>query len=190
MNANLLATVGMSEHQFTRLVTWLDSWIARNEGVSGFVQYGSSAPPRHAAGSAVVSPDRVLDSMTRAFVVVTHGGPGSIMDARARGHVPVVVPRIAALDEHVDDHQVVFTRSLASTGWIHLAETEAALHDHLDNAYLDGSTYRHTSRASREVPAVAPLKDVLVDVTRRRAGFFHVRRARHVIDYYRQRRRG
>ena len=64
--------------------------------------------------------------MGSAAAVVCHGGPGTILGARHRGAVPIVVPRQHRLGEHVDDHQVAFSRRLAADGGgIHLAETEA-----------------------------------------------------------------
>src|SRR6185436_13162298 len=64
-----------------------------------------------------------------AAAIVTHGGPGSIMLATYLGKMPIVIPRRAALGEHVDDHQVAFTARLAEAGTIMLADDEARLHE-------------------------------------------------------------
>lgn len=186
MTASLFAMVGTSEHDFTRLVTWLDTWIIRHEYVDGFVQYGTSTPPAHADGQRTVSREHVLRGIHDAFVVVTHGGPGTIMDARSNGHIPIVVPRSAELGEHIDDHQVLFARRLARSGWIHLAETEAALHQHLDTARKDPSGYRHAERTAHRIPAVEPLNELLDDIVSRPPGFVRPRRFRHLFQYYRK----
>ncbi|HYB25773.1 MAG TPA: glycosyltransferase [Solirubrobacteraceae bacterium] len=54
--------------------------------------------------------EEALDSAT---AVVCHGGAGIISSALAAGRRPIVVPRRAALGEHVDDHQYQLTRKLA-----------------------------------------------------------------------------
>jgi UDP-N-acetylglucosamine transferase subunit ALG13 len=56
--------------------------------------------------------------MAEARIVITHGGPGTIMQARAQGKVPIVVPRQARFGEHVNDHQVDFCKRLAQEGLI------------------------------------------------------------------------
>jgi hypothetical protein len=50
------------------------------------------------------------------------------MDCRRVGLTPFVVPRRQRLGEHVDDHQVLFTRRLAAAGAIRLVDDRATLH--------------------------------------------------------------
>jgi hypothetical protein len=64
------------------------------------------------------------------------------MDARRVGVKPIVVPRRRALNEHVDDHQVLFARRVAEAGYIELVEAEDALRVALDAAIADPSAYR------------------------------------------------
>ena len=64
-------------------------------------------------------PFDVLNAQMRdADVVVTHAGVGSVLCARQAGHVPVVVPRLHRLDEHVDDHQVELVAALGADGHV------------------------------------------------------------------------
>ncbi len=53
-----------------------------------------------------------------ARMVVCHGGAGIISSALAAGRRPIVIPRRAALGEHVDDHQYQLTRKLADDGLV------------------------------------------------------------------------
>ena len=48
--------------------------------------------------------------------------------------MPIVVPRDPARDEHIDDHQQLFSRRLAASGLITVVEDEAALRAALDAA--------------------------------------------------------
>jgi UDP-N-acetylglucosamine transferase subunit ALG13 len=88
-----------------------------------------------AGATAAVAPTRTVemldaaaleDALARARVVVTHGGPGLILEARAYGHRPVVVPRRPDLGEHVDEHQLLFTARLAARGMIQRVEGQDA----------------------------------------------------------------
>jgi UDP-N-acetylglucosamine transferase subunit ALG13 len=136
MTRLVFATVGTDHHQFGRLVDWLDRWLEANveDGVTALVQIGTSPRPRRARSVAYLRYDDMEETMRRACAIVTHGGPGSIMLASWLGKRPIVVPRRAALGEHVDNHQVMFTERLAETGTIALADSEARLHELLSAA--------------------------------------------------------
>jgi UDP-N-acetylglucosamine:LPS N-acetylglucosamine transferase len=77
-------------------------------------------PARWDAPGAQASPhlsrDELEAAVRSAAVVVCHGGAGIISSALAAGRRPIVVPRRAALGEHVDDHQYQLTRKLAEWG--------------------------------------------------------------------------
>ncbi len=47
-----------------------------------------------------------------ARIIITHGGPGSIMLPFIYKKTPIVIPRQSKFDEHVDDHQVKFAKYL------------------------------------------------------------------------------
>ena len=52
------------------------------------------------------------DFVKNARIVVTHGGPCCYIEVVNLGKVPIVVPRLHALGEHVDDHQLEIGREL------------------------------------------------------------------------------
>lgn len=108
MTASVLLLVGTDHHPFTRAVRWADSWAARHPGSVITVQHGLTEPPATARGVGLVPHDVLARMLRDADVVVCHGGPGTIADARTAGHLPIVLPRDPALGEHVDDHQVRF----------------------------------------------------------------------------------
>jgi len=133
----LLVTVGTDHHPFDRLVRWAGAWLDGHPGrLRCLMQTGTSAPPAGGAEwQAYLEYDALQEAMASAAAVVCHGGPGTILGARHMGAVPIVVPRQHRLGEHVDDHQVAFSRRLAADGdEIHLAETGADLHRLLDRA--------------------------------------------------------
>lgn len=121
----VFVTVGTDHHPFDRLVSWIDDWLSSQAptGTDCFVQHGTSAVPAAAAGAEYLPHDEMERRVERADAVVCHGGPGTIVDCLRSGRKPIVVPRRHALGEHVDDHQIRFSRRLQEAGYIHVAET-------------------------------------------------------------------
>lgn len=131
----IFCTVGTHEDPFDRLVGRLDSLAAAGElgGEPVHIQTGyATVVPRACTHEAMMGFDAVQAHMKAARVVITHGGPASIMQALALGKVPVVVPRQAKHGEHVDDHQVRFSRRIADRVIVVLdiEELRSAIVDH------------------------------------------------------------
>jgi UDP-N-acetylglucosamine transferase subunit ALG13 len=131
----VLVSVGTDHHPFDRLLRWVDGWLgAQTDGeVTCLVQYGASHPPRRARGLAYLDHADLSQVMGGAHVVVCHGGPSTIAEARRNGHRPIVVPRNPRLGEHVDDHQERFSRRLADAGMVRLATSREDLVHALDD---------------------------------------------------------
>jgi UDP-N-acetylglucosamine transferase subunit ALG13 len=124
----VFVTVGTDHHPFERLIGWVDAWQASAPAdVSTFVQYGTSARPSVADGAEYVEHDEMERRIAAANAIVCHGGPGTIIDCLRSGTKPIVVPRRHALGEHVDDHQVRFSRRLQAAGYVHVADDEREL---------------------------------------------------------------
>ncbi len=60
--------------------------------------------------------DEMLAAVHRADVVVAHSGTGAALTAMDAGLCPVLVPRLAAHGEHVDDHQLQVAAELDARG--------------------------------------------------------------------------
>ena len=172
----LLVTVGSDHHPFDRLISWVDRWLGdqsdRDVHVNSVVQFGTARPPSHGTPQAFLPHDQLLAYMRSATVVVMQGGPMGILEARAHGRIPVVIPRVRALHEVVDDHQRAFCQALRSTGDLHLAENEGDFRLLLDLALSRPEMFRaaprdSTREVSRSVAAVAGIADGLVATNRR-----------------------
>jgi UDP-N-acetylglucosamine transferase subunit ALG13 len=170
-----VAVVGTDHHPFDRLITWVNGWLMQHpERAAGFyVQSGTASVTPACRSSPYLGVDQLRVLLDQADVMICHGGPESIADAWSRGQVPIAVPRLRQLGEHVDDHQLDFCRRFADLGRVRLAETEADFAGLLDEAARDAGGFRASrdpgSSADEVVARFAMLVDELVSRPRRRA---------------------
>ncbi|MCT1801280.1 MAG: glycosyl transferase [Kocuria rhizophila] len=113
---DIVVSLGTDHHPFPRLVEWLDEALEHLPEVSCLLQHGFTRPSERAMNTHRMPRIELLELYHSAQVVIVQGGPGSILDARLTGHIPLAVPRLAHLGEVVDDHQVAFTRRMVEDG--------------------------------------------------------------------------
>ncbi len=159
------ASVGTQRHPFDRFANWLEPWASARDAHVVF-QHGSSRPIVGAENHQMLPPSRLLELYREVDAVVIQGGAGGVMDARKAGRIPIVVPRNPNDKEHVDDHQIVLNRRLASIGIVHVAESSAELHRLLDGI-ADGTVPSRTARA-RPTAGVAGAVKMLTTLTPQR----------------------
>lgn len=123
----VMVSVGTDHHRFDRLVAWMDDWAGRHPEVRVMIQRGAAPETVNADSAPLVPYDDLRRLFAEATVVVSHGGPSTVMDARAAGRLPVVVPRDPSHSEHVDGHQLRFSRHLATHGLATVATTRSEL---------------------------------------------------------------
>ncbi len=156
----VVVVVGTDHHRFDRLIHWIDEWVAHAApGVDAVVQHGHAAAPARAHGRSLIPHAELQQLMAAASVVVTHGGPATIVEARRLGHRPLVVPRDPARDEHVDGHQIRFSRRLGEQGLVVVCETREELLSGLDAARADPSSVRLDTSATAGDEAVRAAVD-------------------------------
>lgn len=162
--AVVFTTVGTDHHPFDRLVDWVEGWFAtpRGRDARALWQTGTSRCP--AGGDAYLTFDAMKAAFEAADAVVSHGGPATIMDARAAGTIPIVIPRQKRHGEHVDDHQVRFSGFMAARSQIVLVSTRDELWSALDAVLDDRGTYRIPVSASDVPEAVSRFADLVDDV--------------------------
>ena len=110
----IFVTVGTHEQQFNRLIQKMDELIDSDiikEEV--FIQRGiKSVIPVNCPSIEMLGYQQMIEKVKNARIVITHGGPGSIMMPLSFKKLPIVVPRQAKFGEHVDNHQINFTKRL------------------------------------------------------------------------------
>lgn len=109
----IFVTVGTHEQQFDRLVKYMDSLNLTEEVI---IQRGySTYIPCHCRSEKMLPYEKMRQYTEQARIVITHGGPSSIMMPVQMGKIPIVVPRQKKFGEHVNDHQVEFVQKISST---------------------------------------------------------------------------
>lgn len=167
----VVVSVGTDHHPFDRLLGWVADW-ARRTDVDVFAQYGTSRPPAApVTGAPLLGHANLLERMSAAAAVVSHGGPATVADSRRVGIRPIVVPRRPDLGEHVDDHQVRFSRHLAALGDAIVAETEARLTAALDGALAEPSWLRLAPSETDAREAVDRFAELVDELQPRRRAY-------------------
>lgn len=115
----IFVTVGTHEQQFDRLLKKIDTY--KENGIieeDVFIQTGfSSYEPIYCEWKKFISYDEMILKIKKAKVVITHGGPSTFIQVLAMGKVPVVVPRKKIYNEHVNNHQSDFAKSLINNNY-------------------------------------------------------------------------
>ena len=108
----IFVTVGTHEQQFDRLLKKVDQLVG-----SGVIQEKvimqtgfSTYQPKYCKISKMVSFDEMNSYISRAHIVITHGGPSSFIEVLQHGKIPIVVPRLKKYEEHINNHQEDFVR--------------------------------------------------------------------------------
>lgn len=130
----IFVTVGTHEQPFNRLVKYMDEWASRhNEKV--IIQTGySSYEPQSAEWKKMYPYQEMLQKVSEARIVITHGGPSSFIMPLQIGKTPIVVPRKCEFNEHVNNHQVHFCKEVEKRmGTIIVVEDENDLSKIIEN---------------------------------------------------------
>lgn len=111
----IFVTVGTHEQPFNRLVKKVDELVANGDiKEKVIVQTGfSTYVPQNCEFHKMMSFDDMQAALKKARIVITHGGPSSFIEALQYGKVPIVVPRQEKFHEHVNNHQMDFTKLIA-----------------------------------------------------------------------------
>ncbi|MDW2799770.1 glycosyltransferase [Clostridium boliviensis] len=113
----IFVTVGTHEQPFNRLIMYVDN--LKRAGViteEVIMQTGfSTYEPKYCKWSKLLPYNDMVKNVANARIVITHGGPASFIMPLQIGKTPIVVPRQKVFDEHVNDHQVTFSKAVAES---------------------------------------------------------------------------
>lgn len=165
---DVVVSLGTDHHPFDRLLDWMQDYLQQHPDVRALIQHGFTTPRPAGDHVARMPREELLELYRNSTVVVVQGGPGSILDAREAGVVPVTVPRVAELGEVVDDHQVQFTAVMDSRDDAVRVETREELFAALDRALQDPASVRTAPREPHSAEAAAALGRNLEQLLRQR----------------------
>ncbi|WP_302579567.1 glycosyltransferase [Clostridium saudiense] len=110
----IFVTVGTHEQSLNRLVEYIDE--LKEQGIIKervVIQTGfSTYKPKHCEWKKLFSYNEMISNVQEARLVITHGGPSSFIMPLQFNKIPIVVPRQKKYDEHINDHQVEFSRKV------------------------------------------------------------------------------
>lgn len=111
----IFVTVGTHEQPFNRLVKCMDG--LRKDGTiteEVIIQMGySTYEPKYCKWQKLFPYQEMIKLVDEARIVITHGGPSSFIMPLQIGKIPIVVPRRHEFNEHVNDHQISFSKAVA-----------------------------------------------------------------------------
>lgn len=111
----IFVTVGTHEQPFNRLVKVIDE--LKRDGIiteDVFIQTGfSTYEPKYCQWSKLIPYQQMIKNIENARIVITHGGPASFIMPLYIGKIPIVIPRQFKFNEHVNNHQVSFSKAVA-----------------------------------------------------------------------------
>lgn len=121
-------SVGNATQPFARLLDAVAS-LASQLPQPVFVQFGACEgfDCCGCESAAFVSMAEFERRVSEASLLIMHAGAGSVIHAVRSGKVPVVMPRQAALGEHVDDHQREFAHELQQLGRLVVCDESSCL---------------------------------------------------------------
>lgn len=129
----ILVTVG-TQFGFDRLIRWMDQWCARHQNVQVVAQIGRGEfIPKHMEWTRDISPLHFVEMVGKCDKIVSHAGMGTIISARLAGKPVIVVPRLASLHEHRNEHQLATAARFCETAGIYTAHEAAELFAHLES---------------------------------------------------------
>lgn len=124
----IFVTVGTHEQPFNRLVEYMDNW-SRNHDEKVVIQTGySTYEPKYCEWKKLYPYQEMIKKVEEARIVITHGGPSSFIMPLQIGKTPLVVPRKLDFNEHVNNHQMAFSKAVEDRmGTIKVIEDEKDL---------------------------------------------------------------
>lgn len=132
----IFITVGTHEQPFDRLLKCIDKLVEDRIITEEIIcQKGySDYEPKNYKAEKLIPYEQMQENIKNARIVITHGGPASFIAPLSIGKIPIVVPRKKEFGEHVNNHQLDFSKEVEKRMKnIIVVETDAELKDSIIN---------------------------------------------------------
>ena len=116
----ILTVLGTNDKPFTRLAEAVEAAVRsgdiREEVIvqAGFTKYESDCMKV----IDYIDQEQFADYLSRASMLITHGGVGTIMTALKQGKTVLAAARLQKYGEHVNDHQLQLLEAFEAKGYI------------------------------------------------------------------------
>lgn len=116
----IFVVAGSREYQFDRLFETIDELISQGKiEEEVFGQIGQTKYlPKNYEYTRFLSQDEFNRYQSKADIVISHGGTGSLVGALKKGKKVIAVPRLLKYGEHIDDHQIQVSSVLANENYL------------------------------------------------------------------------
>jgi len=124
----IFVTIG-TQIPFDRLIEMLDR-IAPELDEEIYAQaLRGKYKPKHFKLIDFIEPDEFEKVFAQARLIVAHAGMGTILSALRKSKPLIIFPRIAALGEHRNEHQIATARMMKEKNYAYVANNEEELRE-------------------------------------------------------------
>lgn len=123
----IFIVVGTQE-PFDRLIKYMDEWAGIYKYPNIIAQIAhSSYKPSNFEWFDFIPVTEFDNKFKQANLIVSHAGMGSILSALQYSKPIIVMPRLADLKEHRNDHQVATAKSFSKLGYVNAVYSKEEL---------------------------------------------------------------
>lgn len=128
----IFVTVG-TDKPFDRMLKVIDRWVAETGRQDVFAQIGEGGwEPEHCPFVQFLEPAEFKQRFSQATLIIGHAGMGTILSALLHGKPILVMPKLASLGEHRNEHQTATAKRMMELGNVNVAFNEEELREKLD----------------------------------------------------------
>jgi UDP-N-acetylglucosamine transferase subunit ALG13 len=128
----IFITVG-TDLPFDRMMKVIDQWAGETGRKDIFAQIGEGGwRPAHISFVEFLEPAAFKERFAESTLIIGHAGMGTILSALLHGKPILVMPKLASLGEHRNEHQTATAKRMMALGNVNVAFDEAELRAKLD----------------------------------------------------------
>jgi len=125
----IFCTIG-TQASFDRFLQIIDELAPSLDGEEIIVQaFHDKYEPKHVKTVQMLPPDEFNNIFANARLIIGHAGMGTIISALTQDKPIIVFPRIAALGEHRNEHQLATAKKMSELGYVYVANNDQELRE-------------------------------------------------------------
>lgn len=145
----IFVTIG-TQLPFDRLIRIIDKLAPQLDEEIVAQVYKCGFSPQNIKTVDFLAPDEFNVLFDKARLIISHAGMGTILSALQKEKPIIVFPRIAALGEHRNEHQLATARKFKEMGTVNVAMNE----EELTSMLLKGNQTTHQHIGNSASPSL------------------------------------